>query len=80
MDTRDLSWLGPVTYEPSCVVEPDDSAVVRHARPLTTEDAAQLREQAIARMHRDPAAVYARERRIAIERAPAGKVVQWRTR
>jgi hypothetical protein len=77
---RWLEELGPVRPEPSCVVEPDDSAVVRHARPLTPEDAAQLRENAISRMRYDEAAVRSRERRIAIERAPAGKVVHWRAR
>lgn len=75
-----LDALGPVTYEPSCVVPPDDSEVVRHARPLTPEDAAQLREQAIARMRYDAEAVRSRERRIAIEHAPPGKVVRWRAR
>lgn len=63
--------LGTVAWEPSCVVAPDDSCVVRHARPLTPEDAAQLREQAIARLTYDPVAVHARERRIAVERGAA---------
>jgi len=76
-----LDGLGPVTaFEASCVVPADDSEVVRHAAPLTEQARHQLREQAIARMQRDDVAVAARERRMAIEQAPAGKVVQWRAR
>lgn len=76
-DAEILASLGPVVYEPSCVVAPDDSEVVRHAAPLDDRARAQLREQAIARMRRDPEAVAARERRIAIAR---GRVSELRRR
>lgn len=39
-----------VRYEASCVVEDDPGMVVRHARPITAEDRAVIREQEIARM------------------------------
>lgn len=71
-----LDDLGCVTYERSCVVGDDPGEIVRHASPLDGQARAQLREQQIARLQRDPAAVAARERRIAIERAPAGRVLQ----
>jgi hypothetical protein len=70
-----LASLGRVAFEPSCVVEDDPGEVVRHAAPLDARAAAQMREQQIARLRRDPDAVYARERRIAIER---GKVREFR--
>lgn len=63
-----LASLGPVAFEPSCVVAVDDSEVVRHAAPIDDLARQQLREQAIAALRRDPAAVAARERRIAIAR------------
>lgn len=62
-----LASLGPVAFEASCVVADDPGEVVRHAAPLDAQAAAQIREQAIARLCPDPAAVQARERRIAIE-------------
>jgi hypothetical protein len=67
-----------VTFESSCVVPDDDSCIVRHARPLDEQARRQIREQQIARLRRDEAAVAARERRIAIE-SSGGKVVQMRT-
>lgn len=67
-DAEILASLGSVAYEPSCVVEIDTSAVVRHAQPLDDRARQQLREQALSRMTRDDAAVAARERRIAIAR------------
>lgn len=74
-----LATLGPITaITASCVVEDDPGEVVRGARPLDDQARAQLREQAIARLTRDPVAVAARERRIAMERAPAGRVVSIR--
>lgn len=72
-----LASLGTVAYEPSCVVALDDSEVVRHAAPLDERARQQLREQAIARLTRDDAAVAARERRLAIAR---GKVSPIRRR
>lgn len=69
---RILASLGTVLFEPSCVVEVDESEVVRHAAPLDDRARHQLREQAIARLQRDPVAIHARERRIAI--ATGGKV------
>ena len=75
-----LAQLAPVAWEPSCVVGEDPGEIVRHARPLDDLARAQLREQRIARLVRDDAAVAARERRIAIARAPAGRVMQWRPR
>ena len=70
--------LGRVAYEPNCVVEDDPGEIVRHAAPLDDRARAQMREQQIARLRRDPAAVVARERRIAIERAPTGRVLRAR--
>lgn len=70
--------LGCVLYEPNCVVDDDPGEVVRHAAPLDDRARAQLREQQIARMRLDPAAIVARERRVAIERAPAGRVLHAR--
>jgi hypothetical protein len=71
-------WLGWVLYEPNCVVGDDPGEIVRHAAPLDERARAQLREQQIARMRLDPAAIVARERRVAIERAPAGRVLHAR--
>lgn len=76
-DAEILASLGPVVFEPSCVVAVDDSEIVRHAAPLDDRARAQLREQALSRLTFDPAAVAARERRIAIER---GRVAQIRRR
>lgn len=87
-DAEILAELTPITsVDPRCVVPttlrvrgedvPDDSEVVRHAAPLDDRARAQLREQAIARMRRDPEAVAARERRIAIAR---GRVSELRRR
>lgn len=76
-DAEILASLDPVVFEPSCVVAVDDSEVVRHAAPLDDQARAQLLEQRIARLQRDPDAVAARERRIAIER---GRVSQIRRR
>jgi len=70
--------LGCVAYEPGCVIHDDPGEIVRHAAPLDDRARIQLREQQIARMRRDPAAIVARERRIAIERAPAGRVLRAR--
>ena len=70
--------LGVVAYEPGCVVEDDPGEIVRHAAPLDEQARARLREQQIARLRRDPAAVAARERRLAIERAPTGRVLHAR--
>lgn len=74
--SNSVDGLGCVAYEPSCVVADDPGEIVRHASPLDGRARAQLREQQIARLRRDPAAVAARERRIAIERAPAGRVLR----
>jgi hypothetical protein len=70
--------LGCVRYEPTCVVGDDPGEIVRHAAPLDERARTQLREQQIARMRVDPAAVAARERRVAIGRAPAGRVLEAR--
>ena len=56
-----LASLGPVVPEPSCIVAIKTSEVVRPARPMTEADRAILREQEIARMVRDHAAIQARE-------------------
>lgn len=56
---------------------PDDSGVVSSARPLDDRARARLREQAIARMQRDPVAVAERERRVAVS---AGRVAVFRRR
>ena len=62
-----LASLSPVrAVEPSCIVEPDESSVVRHAKPLDARAVEKMREQARSRMRRDPAAIVARERLIAI--------------
>ena len=53
---------------PRYAVPHDESEIVRHAQPLDDQARAQIREQRIARMKRDPVAVAARERRIALER------------
>lgn len=63
-DAEILATLAPVRFEPGCMVEPDPGEVVRHAAPLDDRAAHQMREQAIARMRRDPEAIRARERRI----------------
>lgn len=39
-----------VDFDPRCVVEPDGSAVVRHAAPVDDAAREALREQAIERM------------------------------
>ena len=70
--------LGCVAYEPNCVIDDDPGEIVRHAAPLDDRARVQLREQQIARLRRDPDAIVARERRIAIERAPAGRVLRAR--
>lgn len=76
-----LDWLGTVReISTRCIVPDDPGEVVRGARPLDDQARAQMREQQIARLRRDPDAIAARERRIAIERAPAGRVVRWRAR
>lgn len=56
-----LATLGPVAFEPGCVVPVDESEIVRHAAPLDEVARAAIREQQIARMVRDHAAVQARE-------------------
>jgi hypothetical protein len=73
-----IDSLGCVAYERSCVVEDDPGEIVRHAAPLDDRARTQLREQQIARLRHDPVAVAARERRIAIEHAPAGRVLHAR--
>lgn len=73
-----VDYLGRVAFEPGCVVDDDPGEIVRHAAPLDDRARMQLREQQIARLRRDPVAVAARERRIAIERAPAGRVLHAR--
>ena len=70
--------LGRVAYERGCVVDDDPGEIVRHAAPLDDRARAQLREQQIARLRLDPGAVVARERRIQIECAPAGRVLHAR--
>lgn len=81
MTDADRDWLGPVReISTRCIVPDDPGEVVRGAQPLDDHARAQMREQAIARMRRDEQAVAARERRIAIERAPAGRVMLWRAR
>lgn len=67
----DLSWLGVVTFEPSCVVPEDDSEIVRHAAPLDAAARERIREQQIARLHADPSIVAQREARISAQRAVA---------
>lgn len=57
-------------WEASCVVGDDPGEVVRHARPMT-------REEWLATLKRDPEAIAARERRIAIEQ---GRVTPMRRR
>lgn len=76
-DAEILASLGPVAFEPSCIVAVDESEVVRHAQKLDDRARQQLREQAIARLTRDDAAIAARERRIAISR---GRVAEIRRR
>jgi hypothetical protein len=76
--TRVADGLGCVAYEPACVVADDPGEIVRHASPLDDHARRQLREQQIARLRRDPAAIEARERRVAIEHAPAGRVLHAR--
>jgi hypothetical protein len=56
-----LDSLGAVTFEPSCVVADDPGEIVRHAAPLDERARTAIREQQIARMVRDHAAVTARE-------------------
>lgn len=73
-----VDGLGCVAYEQLCVVDDDPGEIVRHAAPLDDRARVQLREQQIARLRRDPDAIVARERRIAIERAPAGRVLRAR--
>ena len=73
---RPIDDLGSVKYEPSCVVPDDPGEIVRHAAPLDRRAQAQLLEQHIARLQFDPAAVSARERRIAVAAAPKGRVLQ----
>lgn len=70
-----LAELAPVRFEAACVVADDPGEVVRHATPMTEAARARVREQQIARLRRDDAAVRARETRIAIER---GRVRAWR--
>lgn len=71
MTRADLSWLGVVTFEPSCVVTPDDSEIVRHAAPLDAAARERIREQQLARLCVDPLAVQTREARIVAQRAIA---------
>lgn len=67
-----LDWLGRVPHiENTCIVQPDDSSIVRHAQPLDDTSRRQLREQSLARLTRDDAAIAQRERRIAIEHGAA---------
>lgn len=73
-----IESLGYVAYEQSCVVDDDPGEIVRHAAPLDDHARRQLREQQIARLRRDPDAIVARERRIAIEHAPSGRVLRAR--
>jgi len=73
-----VDGLGCVAYEPGCVVADDPGEIVRHAAPIDDRARGQLREQQIARLRRDPDAIVARERRLAIERAPAGRVLRAR--
>ena len=75
MSAAILASLGPVRYEPSCVVAPDDSSIVRHAAPLDDHAKQQLREQAIARMQRDHAAITARDAADVARRRAAMRVV-----
>lgn len=72
-----LATLGPVRFEPSCVVPDDPGEIVRHAAPPDARALDMLREQRLARLTFDPAAVAARERRIA---AVSARVVPFRRR
>lgn len=71
MTRPDLSWLGVVTFEPSCVVPEDDSEIVRHAAPLDAAARERIREQQIARLCADASAVAQREARVSAWRAVA---------
>lgn len=85
LDELGVVVLANVT--PACVVPttlrvrgedlPDDSGIVSGATPVSEAARARLREQALAQLTRDDAAVLARERRIACER---GRVTNIRRR
>lgn len=64
-DGRD-DWLHDlfVDFDPGCIVPDDPGEVVRHARPADEQDRWRIREQQIARMRQDTAAIQAREHRL----------------
>ena len=65
-DRRD-EWLQELfveEFDPGCIVPDDPGEVVRHARPADERDRGHIREQQIARMQADAAAVRARELRL----------------
>lgn len=76
-DAKILALLGRVQWEPSCVVADDPGEVVRHAAPLDAAARQAIREQQIARMTYDAAAVRAREVRLAMA---SGRVMPFRAR
>lgn len=53
-----------VDFDPRCVVEPDGSAVVRHAAPVDDAAREAIALQRASRLRYDPEAVAARERMI----------------
>ena len=59
-------WLHElfVDFDPGCIVPDDPGEVVRHARPADERDRWRIREQQIARMQPDAAAIQAREMRL----------------
>ncbi len=69
-------WLRElfVQFDPGCIVPDDPGEVVRHARPADEQDRWRIREQQIARLQPDAAAIQARERRL---RARARAVGRW---
>lgn len=72
-----LDALDPVEFDPGCVVPDDPGEVVRHAAPLDATARQAIREQQIARMTYDAAAVRAREVRLAMA---SGRVMPFRAR
>lgn len=74
-DGRD-EWLRElfVQFDPGCVVPDDPGEVVRHARPADEHDRGRIREQQIARLQPDAAAIQAREHRL---RVRAAAVARW---
>ena len=72
-DAEILASLDTVVWEPSCEAPDDPGSVVRHAAPMSPEER-------LARLQRDPTAIAARERRIAIEQGRVTPIRRWGTR